>query len=80
MTDKEIMANILEVGYKASKMSESVNIEKISKDLGEEEKRVEDLANFMEKKGWMVWWTQNPLQMQITKEGIEEYEIRHEGE
>ncbi len=80
MTDKEIMANILEVGYKASRMSESVNIEKISEDLGEEEKRVEDLANFMEKKGWMVWWTQNPLQMQITKEGIEEYEIRHEGE
>ncbi len=80
MTDNEIMANILEVGYKASKMSESVNIEKISKDLGEGEKRVEDLANFMEKKGWMVWWTQNPLQMQITKEGIEEYEIRHEGE
>lgn len=79
MTDNEIIASALEVGYKASRKNEVVNIEKISKDLGEEVKRVEDLANFMEKKGWMEWYTQYPLQIQITREGINEYEKRHEG-
>ncbi len=36
MTDNEIMAYILEVGYKATREGKWFNIEKINKDLGEE--------------------------------------------
>ena len=80
MTDKQIENYILEVGYKASKIGEVVDVEKTSTDLGERKKRVEDIVGFMEKKEWLSWWTQEPLQVDITKEGIEEYEKRHEGE
>lgn len=78
MTDNEIMANILEAAYKASKEDESFNIYEISKDWEEEKNRVEKLAAFMTKKG-LVRWVASGGEMEITEEGIYEYERIHEG-
>lgn len=78
MTDKEIMANILEVAYKASREDEDFNIYEISKDWGEEKNKVEKLAAFMARKG-LVRWMASGGEMEITEQGIYEYERLHEG-
>jgi len=72
------MANILEAAYKASKEDEWFNIYEISKDWEEEKNRVEKLAAFMTKKG-LVRWVASGGEMEITEEGIYEYERTHEG-
>lgn len=76
MTDNEIMANILEVGYKASREDEDFNINEISKDWGEEKNKVEKLAAFMARKG-LVKWVASGGEMEITEQGIYEYERIH---
>ncbi len=77
MTENEIMAYILEAGYKASREDKWFNIEKINKDLGEEGKRVENLAAFMEKKGLIKVMTMDG-NWEITEQGIYEYERKHD--
>lgn len=77
MTDNEIKAYILEVGYKTSREDKWFNIEKINKDLGEEGKRVENLAAFMEKKGLIRVMTMDG-DWEITEQGIYQYERTHE--
>ena len=77
MTDDEIIRNILEAGYKASKKDGLFNIYEISKDWGEEQDRVDGLVSFMSRKGW-VRRVETGGGMEITKEGIYEYERKHE--
>jgi len=81
MTDKEKADNILEGAYKAKREGKSFTVDEGSKDWAEEDKKgVMEFANFMTKKKerW-VEWVASSGEMEITEEGIEEYERRHEG-
>ncbi len=82
MTDNEIMAGIVEVLYKAKLRGDGwLSIDEIIKDWGEERDRVLKIADFMrQKKNPLVKFVATSATMEITKEGIEEYERTHKVE
>lgn len=82
MTDKEKERNILEYAYKAKKKGGPFTIYEAIKDWAEEDKKgAPEVANFMtQKKNPWVRWSASGGEMEITEEGIEEYEREHEGE
>lgn len=81
MTDNEIMLGILEALYKAKRRGDGpLSIDEIIKDWGEERDRVIKIADFMRrKKNRLVKFVESSATMEITEEGIEEYERRHKG-
>jgi len=81
MTDNEIMLGILEALYKAKRRGDGpLSIDEIIKDWGEERDRVIKIADFMRQKKdrWVKFVSSGPM-LEITDEGIEEYERRHKG-
>jgi len=77
----EIEAGILEALYKAKCRGDGwLSIDEIIKDWEEERDRVLKIADFMrQKKNRLVKFVASSATMEITEEGIEEYERTHEG-
>jgi len=81
MEREEIEKGILEALYKAKRRGDGwLNIDEIIKDWGEERDRVLKIADFMrQKKNPLVKFVATSATMEITEEGIEEYERTHKG-
>lgn len=78
MTDKEIRAGILEAGYKAAKERGDIKggiflLHKISADWGETKEKIDFNASYLNEKG-LVIRVEMGGGMQITVEGVDEYE------
>ena len=77
----EIEKGILEALYKAKLEGDGLlSIDEIIKDWGAERDRVLKIADFMRQKtNRLVKFVESSATMEITEEGIEEYERIHEG-
>ncbi len=77
----EIEARILEALYKAKLKGDGwLSIDEIIKDWGEERDRVLRIADVMRReKSPLVKFVATSATMEITEEGIEEYERTHKG-
>ena len=81
MEREEIEKGILEALYKAKRRGDGwLSIDEIIKHWGEEKDRVIKIADFMrQKKNPLIKFVASGPMLEITEEGIEEYERTHEG-
>jgi len=82
VNNQEIRAAILEAAYKAAREAGSIkggifSVYEISKDWGEEKKKIEFNACYLNEKD-LVIWVESGGGMRITAAGVDEYERIHD--